>query len=232
MITGLVMDQAGAPISGVRVVASRHSRASRDRRNLGIGQEWQGTRPLADELTQQAVQLAAQRAGQRTTLTDDAGRFRIAEIGDGTYRLEAFKEGVEFKHAGADYGRHGGRLWRAGNTSARIIGTPTQSLRLDVRLENGSALDEARLEVRYEERDAFQPEFTQWRRGDAPPAGELEAPENPSPRARAQLLQAQGRPARTCLRVGLVRGLRPAAGPRPPRGAIAGSARRSGGGRG
>ena len=167
VITGLVINRAGTPISGVRVVASRYNSARSVRTNLGIGREWPGARTLTDELTEQAVQLAAQRAGQRTTLTDDAGRFRIAEIVDGSYRLEAFKEGVEFKHAGANYGRHGGRLWRAGSNSARIIGTPTQSVHLDVRLEDGTALDEARLEVRYETRDPFHPGFIEWTRGAA-----------------------------------------------------------------
>ncbi len=167
MITGLVIDRAGTPISGVRVVASRSNSARSVRTDLGIGREWPGARTLTDELTEQAVQLAAQRAGQRTTLTDDAGRFRIAEIGDGTYRLEAFKEGVEFKHAGADYGRHGGRFWRASGTSARIIGTPTQSVHLDVRLEDGTALDEAKVEAGYETRDPFHPGFIEWTRGAA-----------------------------------------------------------------
>ncbi len=134
--TGTVVDELGVPLVNATVVthAASIGNGSRlaARSTSDIGQDYDASFDLEEELESYAIWRTERRERLRTCVTDEDGRFTLAGLKLGTCSLQAYSSGFFFEPKVAEPGE-----------SVRIIGEPIGAFELDVRLPDGSQPEEA-----------------------------------------------------------------------------------------
>jgi hypothetical protein len=135
-ITGVVVDEAGRPVSAATVTSDNMENSSstlaRAQSTAGVGRAWKGSGDLDESLVGSARWELARRRNMRTAVTDAAGRFVLEGVRPGNHYLRAYAEGLVFEPKGVFAG-----------DSAHLIGRPVGEFHLDVRLPDGSTPAEA-----------------------------------------------------------------------------------------
>ena len=165
-ISGSVLDDRGAPVSGITVIATRSelNKPTGDSTD-GVGSGAPAIDSL-DEALERAAKTWAQNKDQRARVsTDSKGRFRLSGLTDGRYEVNAYQAGWVFTAAGQAACYPGDVLsFRA---------TQITLLTLDIRLPDGSAAQDAVVECRF----GSEKRFSSW------------SPEEPTLRLSAPRLQ-------------------------------------------
>ncbi|MEM6673669.1 MAG: PDZ domain-containing protein [Planctomycetota bacterium] len=144
-VEGTVVGPHGAPLIGVTVAAeagewSRASAAFAESTN-SVGRAYAGPDSIEDSLTDRAEDLLRSRRGLRTATTDADGAFVLEGLPPGKCSLRAYADGFVFDRVDV----------YAGET-VRLKGRPVGVFLLDVRLPDGSAAENAVVQVIAENR--------------------------------------------------------------------------------
>lgn len=132
VVTGKVLDPAGAPIAGAVVVSynsyrdSRHEVRGETTEHVGRGYE--GLGDVEESLAGEAERALRTKRNERRAEVGADGRFRLEGLRPGMQRLLARAEGFVFDSVECRTGEE-----------ALIVGTEVSVFRLDVRLPDGSA---------------------------------------------------------------------------------------------
>lgn len=141
-ITGRVVDEAGHPIPGARIVSangpSRYASygvvSGRD--SSAIGRAWTGPEDPQEVVASTARAALDSRRLFRSAESDGSGRFRLTGLREGRVKVDTFADGFDFKavtlSAGAD---------------VLLVGRRVHRFEFDVTLENGLAPASAVLEL-------------------------------------------------------------------------------------
>jgi len=135
-ITGVVVDEAGQPLSNATVTCgdsqSSNNVIARGSTTSGVGRAWKGFDDLDETLVTSARRELERRRNSRSTITDATGRFVVEGLRPGQYSLHAYAEGLVFAQQSVFAG-----------DPVRFVGRPVGEFHLDVRMPDGSAPTEA-----------------------------------------------------------------------------------------
>lgn len=168
LLHGRVVDPDGRGVADV-VVRAQGSAVEAGRAPGSVGQGAPAL-SLEDALTEAARRFGERRASLFETRTDGEGRFRLAELPELRYHVQAFKR--DFEIESQDH-----RNWNAApGTELAFLARPVVSLEVEVLLPDGSPASEATIRAARETERSSSDTFA-WSRS-APslrlPAGELE----------------------------------------------------------
>jgi hypothetical protein len=135
-IHGVVVDDAGQPLSGATVTCDntqgQTNVVARGTATSGVGRAWKGFDELDESLVGNARRELERRRNTRTAVTDAAGRFVLEGLQPGHHSLRAYADGLVFSAKSLFVG-----------DSAHFVGRPVGEFHLDVRLPDGSTPEEA-----------------------------------------------------------------------------------------
>jgi hypothetical protein len=142
VITGTVLDPQGKGVAGVAIRASfaPASSSASSRRGLGLPP----MKSFDEEVSEAIAGVRQRRAGRIDTTTADDGTFRLSNLVEGRYTIEAGLEGFVIEGQGSTWVQTGGAV--------QFIATPAIAVPLTVLLPDGRAAARASLHVQVERR--------------------------------------------------------------------------------